>query len=40
MITTIRHRIFSTTVASVYALYLAKVEKKGRTQDGTRRASR
>ena len=27
------HRIFSTTVASVYPLYLAKVEKKGRTQD-------
>ena len=33
MITTTRHRIFSTTVASVYPLYLAKVEKKGRTQD-------
>jgi hypothetical protein len=31
--TTTQHRIFSTTVASVYALYLAKVEKKGRTQD-------
>jgi hypothetical protein len=27
------HRIFSTTVASVYPLYLAKVERKGRTQD-------
>ena len=27
------HRIFSTTVASVYPLYLAKVEKKGRTKD-------
>jgi len=26
------HRIFSTTVASVYPLYLAKVEKKGRTK--------
>lgn len=25
-------RIFSTSVASVYPLYLAKVEKKGRTQ--------
>ena len=33
MITTTGHRIFSTTVASVYPLYLAKVEKKGRTQD-------
>jgi hypothetical protein len=27
------HRIFRTTVASVYPLYLAKVEKKGRTKD-------
>ncbi len=27
------HRIYSTSVASVYPLYLAKVEKKGRTQD-------
>jgi hypothetical protein len=27
------HRIFSTTVASVYPLYLAKLERKGRTQD-------
>ena len=27
------HRIFTTTLASVYPLYLAKVEKKGRTQD-------
>jgi hypothetical protein len=27
------HRIFSTTVASVYPLYLAKVVRKGRTQD-------
>lgn len=25
------HRIFTTTVASVYDLYVAKVEKKGRT---------
>ena len=33
MSTTTQHRIFSTTVASVYPLYLAKVEKKGRTQD-------
>ena len=31
--TTTEHRIFSMTVASVYPLYLAKVEKKGRTQD-------
>jgi hypothetical protein len=27
------HRIFTTSVASVYPAYLAKVEKKGRTQD-------
>jgi hypothetical protein len=27
------HRIFSLPVASVYPLYVAKVEKKGRTQD-------
>jgi hypothetical protein len=27
------HRIFFTSVASVYPLYLAKVEKKGRTRD-------
>ena len=33
MSTATAHRIFSTTVASVYPLYLAKVEKKGRTQD-------
>ncbi len=33
MTTATGHRIFSTTVASVYPLYLAKVEKKGRTQD-------
>jgi hypothetical protein len=26
------HRIFTTTVASVYPLYLAKVERKGRTR--------
>jgi hypothetical protein len=26
------HRIFSTTVASVYSHYVAKVEKKGRTK--------
>ena len=33
MSTATAHRIFSTTVASVYPLYLAKVEKKGRTKD-------
>jgi hypothetical protein len=27
------NRIFSTPIASVYPLYLAKVEKKGRTRD-------
>lgn len=27
------HRIFGTTVASVYPLYLKKVERKGRTKD-------
>jgi len=27
------NRIFTTSVASVYPLYLAKVEKKGRTKD-------
>ncbi len=27
------HRIFSTTLASVYPLYVAKVERKGRTRD-------
>lgn len=27
------HRIFTMTLASVYPLYLAKVEKKGRTRD-------
>jgi hypothetical protein len=26
------HRIFTTTVASVYPLYVAKVERKGRTR--------
>ena len=26
------HRIFGTSVASVYPLYLAKVERKGRTK--------
>ena len=29
---TAAHRIFTTTFASVYPLYLAKVEKKGRTK--------
>jgi hypothetical protein len=28
-----RHRIFGTTVASVYPLYLAKLERKGRSKD-------
>jgi hypothetical protein len=32
MSTTAGHRIFSMTVASVYPLYLAKLERKGRTQ--------
>ena len=27
------HRVFTMTVASAYALYLAKVERKGRTKD-------
>jgi len=27
------HRVFTMTVASVYPLYLAKVERKGRTKD-------
>lgn len=27
-----RHRIYSTSVASVYPLYIAKAEKKGRTK--------
>ena len=33
MPTTAGHRIYTTSVASVYPHYLAKVEKKGRTQD-------
>jgi hypothetical protein len=33
MSATATHRIYSMTVASVYPLYLAKVEKKGRTKD-------
>jgi len=32
MPTTAGHRIYTTSVASVYPHYLAKVEKKGRTQ--------
>lgn len=32
MSTTAGHRIFTMTLASVYPLYLAKVEKKGRTR--------
>ena len=32
MTTTTGHRIYGLSVASVYPLYLAKVEKKGRTQ--------
>jgi len=28
-----RHRIYATSVASVYPLYLAKAEKKGRSKD-------
>jgi hypothetical protein len=32
MSTTTGHRIFATTVASVYPHYLAKVQKKGRTK--------
>jgi len=32
MSTTAGHRIYSMTVASVYPLYLAKLERKGRTQ--------
>jgi hypothetical protein len=30
--TTAKHRIFTTSVASVYPLYVAKAEKKGRTK--------
>ena len=33
MSTTAGHRIFTTTVASVYPHYVAKVERKGRTQE-------
>ena len=33
MSTATGHRIFTTTVASVYPLYLAKVERKGRTRE-------
>jgi len=33
MSATASHRIYTMTVASVYPLYLAKVEKKGRTKD-------
>ena len=33
MSATATHRIYSMTVASVYPLYIAKVEKKGRTRD-------
>src|SRR5262245_42603975 len=33
MSATTGHRIFATTMASVYPLYLAKVEKKGRSRD-------
>jgi hypothetical protein len=30
---TVKHRIFTTSVASVYPLYVAKAERKGRTRD-------
>lgn len=33
MTTTAGHRIFTMALASVYPLYLAKVQKKGRTKD-------
>ena len=33
MSVTTGHRIFSISIASVYPLYIAKVEKKGRTRD-------
>jgi hypothetical protein len=33
MSTTVGHRIYRMTVASVYSLYLAKVERKGRSRD-------
>jgi hypothetical protein len=32
MATTTRHRIFTTSFASVYPLYVAKAERKGRTK--------
>ena len=32
MTTTTRHRIFTTSFASVYPLYVAKAERKGRTK--------
>ena len=32
MATTTKHRIFTTSFASVYPLYIAKAEKKGRTK--------
>jgi hypothetical protein len=32
MTTATKHRIFTTSVASVYPLYVAKAEKKGRTK--------
>ena len=32
MTTTTRHRIFTTSFASVYPLYVAKAERKGRTR--------
>jgi len=31
--TTLKHRIFTTSFASVYPLYVAKAEKKGRTKE-------
>ena len=32
MVTTTKHRIYTTSFASVYPLYIAKVERKGRTK--------
>jgi len=32
MVTTTKHRIYTTSFASVYLLYIAKVERKGRTK--------
>lgn len=32
MVVTTRHRIYTTSFASVYLLYIAKVERKGRTK--------